>query len=904
MSKCEIQSTCPYCGVGCGVKVTQSEIKGDESHPANKGALCVKGAALKESLNMPSRLLYPRVGGETVSWHDAVDSISQKLFETINKYGPDSVAMYVSGQILTEDYYVANKLMKGYVGSANIDTNSRLCMSSAVAAHIRAFGEDVVPVNYDDLLKTDLIVITGANTAWTHPVIFRQIQQAREQNPHLRLVVLDPRKTVTAEQADLHLALDNDGDITLYNGLMRFCLDNGHIDSEFIEASTNGFDGLSEHLMQPEYELLNVAQTLGLDVGPLRTFYQWFALSPTAITVFCQGINQSEQGVDKANSIINAHLLTGKIGKTGSGPFSITGQPNAMGGREVGGLANMLAVHRGFDEAAVNAVEAFWQAPNIATKPGLKAVDLFDAVEKGNVKVIWVMATNPVVSMPDADKVRRALTQCDMVIVSDITADSDIAHYANVLLPAAGWGEKQGMVTNSERCISRQRRFISPPGEAKPDWETVSAVGRALCEKMGVESGFDFETEADVFREYARMTGINRDTSLLLNLSELMDMTDEEYQSWAPARWPLGESEAPYRDGRFSTADGRANFVVAKDKATEVKVTKDKVTEDKFAGEKTAKEQEVSWWLNTGRHRDQWHTMTRTGHIEHLSELDPEPTLYLNPLSGQMLGMSEGELIQIQQPALSQPVTVYAKTKWDKGLSNKQVFMSMHWAGEYSGLQDSQSQINRVVDSVVDPLSGQPAFKSQPIELTPVKVGSYVTHLQRSSREPTLLSSLGIRPLYASCQRLSKSTIWRYCTPSPCLKPTEPDTHQGYLILDLPNGWCAISGGFEASEKRFVVGTLTVVSDKPWALDTNELSSMLGEALDIRKISQVLSGTKQGNLICSCFRVTDTQIKQAIEQHDIHSLNQLQALLKCGTNCGSCIPELNKTLEQNIIYIK
>ncbi|MDP2572461.1 molybdopterin-dependent oxidoreductase [Vibrio penaeicida] len=884
MSKCEIQSTCPYCGVGCSVSVAEGQIKGDEKHPANKGALCVKGAALKESLNMPSRLLYPRIKGETVTWQRAIDTISDNLKDTIEKYGPNSVAMYVSGQILTEDYYVANKLMKGYVGSANIDTNSRLCMSSAVAAHIRAFGEDVVPVNYDDLLKTDLIVITGANTAWTHPVIFRQIQQAREQNPHLRLVVLDPRKTVTAEQADLHLALENDGDIVLYNGLIRFCIENGHMDERFIEHHTSGFESLSQLVTTPEYELRNVAQTLGLDVGPLRTFYQWFALSPTAITVFCQGINQSSEGVDKANSIINAHLLTGKIGKAGSGPFSITGQPNAMGGREVGGLANMLAVHRGFDDDSIEKVAQFWGAPNIATKPGLKAVDLFDAVEKGEVKVIWVMATNPVVSMPNADKVRRALAQCDMVIVSDITPDSDTAQYADVLLPAAGWGEKQGMVTNSERCMSRQRRFMAPPGEAKADWETISAVGRALCEKMGIESGFDFESEADVFREYARMTSINHESPLLLDISELADISDDEYQHWTPARWPLNEDSAPYRNGRFSTASGRANFLVTKPNESD----------------KT----DPTWWLNTGRHRDQWHTMTRTGHIEHLSELDPEPTLYLNSLSGEMLGVSEGELVKIQHPTLAEGSIVYAKAKWDKGLNAKQVFMSMHWAGCYSGHDESASQINRVLESVVDPLSGQPAFKSQPVSLMPAKVGSYITHVQRHGDHNKPNAIVQNHPIYSSMQTLDTGVVWRYCTSTSYSKPSLMQALSGCLILDIPQGWCVIAGRFDPLEKCFVTDAITVISHKPMPVNANEIAEMLGKPLDIRNLSQGLSGRERGTLVCSCFRVSDIQIQQAIEQHNIQSLHQLQAVLKCGTNCGSCIPELNNALEQNVIFMK
>lgn len=464
----------------------RKEIVGDACHPANAGSLCVKGVALAESLNMPSRLLYPkfvsqeRPQGKEVQWQQATDLIAEKIHQAKAEFGPDTVAMYVSGQLLTEDYYIANKLMKGYVGSANIDTNSRLCMSSAVAAHVRAFGEDVVPVNYDDIDNTELLIICGANTAWTHPVLFRRIQQAREKNQNLKLVVIDPRKTVTAQQADLHLPIKNDGDVSLFNGLLKFLIEQQYIDSQYINSYTDGFEALAEEVSDLRYDATNLSSSIGISEDKLTTFFQWFAQSPTAITLFCQGVNQAENGVDKGNAIINAHLATGKIGKAGCGPFSITGQPNAMGGREVGGLANQLAVHRAFDAESIKQVQAFWDSPEIATKPGLKAVELFEAVERGEIKVLWIMATNPVVSLPDNQLVKRALEICPFVIVSDITADSDVAHYANLLLPAAGWGEKQGMVTNSERRLSRQRQFQTPPGEAKSDWWAINQVGK-LC---------------------------------------------------------------------------------------------------------------------------------------------------------------------------------------------------------------------------------------------------------------------------------------------------------------------------------------------------------------------------------------------------------------------------------------
>lgn len=680
MSQGYKKTTCPYCGVGCGVEVNAKGIVGDACHPANAGSLCVKGVALAESLNMPSRLLYPkfvsqeRPQGKEVQWQQATDLIAEKIHQAKAEFGPDSVAMYVSGQLLTEDYYIANKLMKGYVGSANIDTNSRLCMSSAVAAHVRAFGEDVVPVNYDDIDNTELLIICGANTAWTHPVLFRRIQQAREKNQNLKLVVIDPRETVTAQQADLHLPIKNDGDVSLFNGLLKFLIEQQYIDSQYINSYTDGFEALAEEVSDLRYDVTNLSSSIGISEEKLTTFFQWFAQSPTAITLFCQGINQAENGVDKGNAIINAHLATGKIAKSGCGPFSITGQPNAMGGREVGGLANQLAVHRAFDAESIKQVQAFWDSPEIATKPGLKAVELFEAVERGEIKVLWIMATNPVVSLPDNQLVKRALEICPFVIVSDITADSDVAHYANLLLPAAGWGGKQGMVTNSERRLSRQRQFQTPPGEAKSDWWAINQVGQALCELEKTKSGFAFTSEHAVFREYAAMTGMNADSPLKLDLSQHANLTEQEYEEWVPIQWG---GERPFSDGVYSHPDGKARFVVTSELPQRLERTK-------------------GWWLNTGRQRDQWHTMTRTGHIAHLAASELEPTVYMNTLSATQSRLKAGQLTKLFQPTSN--TSIYAKVAIDEGLGFQELFMSMHWAGRYGG----ESGVNAIVNSAKD----------------------------------------------------------------------------------------------------------------------------------------------------------------------------------------------------------
>jgi len=451
---------------------------GDELHPANFGRLCVKGSALGETIGLDGRLLHPKMREpgsgvlRDVSWDDALDAVAGGFRKIVDEHGPDAVALYVSGQLLTEDYYVANKLMKGYVGSANIDTNSRLCMSSSVAGHKRAFGEDIVPVCYEDLELADLVVLVGSNTAWCHPILFQRIVKIKEARPDMKIVVIDPRYTATCEMADLHLPLGAGTDVRLFNGLLGFLAEHGAIDAQFVDAHTSGFaEALAaasasdvnddSNGAATRFDLAQCAKACKLDPHDLLEFYRLFARTERVVTVYSQGVNQSSAGTDKVNSIINCHLLTGRIGKPGMGPFSFTGQPNAMGGREVGGLANTLAAHLELDNAKHREiVQQFWDAPAIASRPGLKAVELFEAIEQGRIKAVWIMGTNPVVSLPDSDQAKRALARCDLVVCSDIVERTDTNAFAHVLLPALGWGEKDGTVTNSERRISRQRAFL------------------------------------------------------------------------------------------------------------------------------------------------------------------------------------------------------------------------------------------------------------------------------------------------------------------------------------------------------------------------------------------------------------------------------------------------------------
>ena len=552
------RTTCPYCGVGCGVLVRPDgaggiAVEGDPEHPANRGRLCSKGAALGETVGTEHRLLAPRADGRSVDWEAALETVAGRFGEAIAEHGPDAVAFYVSGQMLTEDYYVANKLMKGFIGSANIDTNSRLCMASTVAGHRRAFGTDTVPGVYDDLDEADLVVLVGSNLAWCHPVLYQRVIAARESRG-TRIVTIDPRRTASCDGA-LHLPIRSGSDVALFNALLAEIERRGATDVAYAEAHV---DGLAESLAAAR--LSDPAPT-GLDPTLLQTFLDLWIGTEKVVTVFSQGVNQSSSGTDKVNAILNCHLATGRIGKPGTGPFSVTGQPNAMGGREVGGLANMLACHLDIENAEHGAaVRDFWRAPGVPERAGLKAVELFDAVADGRIKALWVIHSNPAVTLPDADRVRDAIAACPFVVVSDITADTDTARLADVLLPAAAWAEKSGTVTNSDRTISRQRAVLPAPGEARPDWWILAEVAR----RMGFAEAFAWEGPADIFAEHAALSGVAGAFGKDFDISDLAAIDASAYDELAPVRWPLSGAKRGGRffaDGGFFHPNGRARML-------------------------------------------------------------------------------------------------------------------------------------------------------------------------------------------------------------------------------------------------------------------------------------------------------------------------------------------------------
>jgi assimilatory nitrate reductase catalytic subunit len=715
-----IKSTCAYCGVGCGIEVRPTasgklEVRGDKEHPSNYGKLCTKGAALGDTVTPIGRLTQPmkRVasGQQLLPWDEASQLVADKFTQAIREHGPDSVAFYVSGQLLTEDYYVANKLMKGFIGSANIDSNSRLCMASSVVGHKRAFGTDTIPVCYEDLEQAEVVVITGSNLAWCHPVLFQRLRAAKQANPAMKVVVIDPRYTDTCEIADMHLALESGSDVALFNGLLGYLDDNDKLDPDYIEKHTQGFTEAIRTATRYRYTDngwgdKSVSELTGLTEQQLTQFYNLFASNDKVLTIYSQGVNQSTQGCDKVNAIINCHLATGKIGKVGTGPFSVTGQPNAMGGREVGGLANTLAAHFEFgDPQSHQTVSDFWQTDNLATRAGLKAIDLFDAMNDGKIKAVWVMATNPVVSLPDSEKIKAALEKCPFVVVSDCIADTETTRLADVVLPAQGWSEKSGTVTNSERRISRQRRVLPSPGEAKPDWWILKEV----AQKMGFQGQFDYRHEGEIFKEYCEMTALGNETGKArdLCLIGLTKLDEKGYGELTPQQWPVLEyqpdiiEQRMFTNGEFFTESGKAQFVA--------------VEHDKPIADTSV---EFPLIMNTGRIRDQWHTMSRTGLAAGLGEHTPEPFVAMHPDTVAELDLDEFGLDAFNHATVNPVVKVrsaqgecQARLVVTKEMRREQVFMPIHWNAPTA----KDSKPCDLILPHTDATSGQPEFKHTPV---------------------------------------------------------------------------------------------------------------------------------------------------------------------------------------------
>ncbi|AMO71781.1 nitrate reductase [Sphingorhabdus sp. M41] len=852
----KICTTCPYCGVGCGIKAEitgdrEVIIKGDDDHPANFGRLCSKGTHLGETVSLEGRLLHPEIGEQRVGWDVALDLVAKRFSDTVREHGPDSVAFYVSGQLLTEDYYIANKLMKGFIGSANIDTNSRLCMASAVAAHVRAFGEDVVPCSYGDLDAADLILLVGSNTAWCHPVIWQRIEKARAERG-TKLVVIDPRRTETAECADLHLPIRPDGDVALFNALLQQMKHRDALDADFLRDHVNAPDQFWDNISGD-------AEMAGVDAILLEQLADLVAAHPKMVTLFSQGANQSVGGTDKGNAIINLHLATGRIGKPGMGPFSITGQPNAMGGREVGGLSSMLAVHMGFSDAECEAAQTYWNSPTIARNPGRKAVDMFRDVHEGRIKAIWIMATNPAVSMPDADFVRDALKRCDFVVVSDVIAQTDTTAFADVKLPALAWGEKDGTVTNSERVVSRQRALFPEPGEAKADWWIIQQVAR----RMGHGEAFSFESAAAIFREYAAQTGYRNDGRRKLDLSEWAQTSDLEYDVLTPKIWG---GTSPFANSKFTTPDGKACLVAVSSPAA-------RVADPAFP-----------LMLNTGRYRDQWHSMTRTGLSPRLSQHRREPLVEIHPQDATAHGLEDGSLARI--------ITRQGESIFRVQISDAQrpgeIFAPMHWTDQMS----NSGRANRLPDQTVDPISGQPAFKNSSCNIAALEPEwrAFLVCAKRPALPPLL---------YWTSARIAGGWLVELAGADNIDLDNLLPAGDRMEAVDLQRGMRRIAVR-DAKGRLAAALYLTRQGDLPsrdW-IAVQLVDDVPADAASLLAARPKIAGPDKGPTVCVCFNVGAKEITSAISRQCLTSLEEIGTALNAGTNCGSCRPAISKLLAQ------
>ncbi|MEP3275825.1 MAG: nitrate reductase [Stappiaceae bacterium] len=875
-----VKTTCPYCGVGCGVLARRQSngsisVEGDPDHPANFGRLCSKGSALGETVDLDGRLLYPEINGRPTDWDRALNTVADRFADTIREYGPDSVAFYVSGQILTEDYYVANKLMKGFIGSANIDTNSRLCMASSVAGHRRAFGMDTVPGTYEDLEEADVIVLVGSNLLWCHPVLYQRIATAKAKRPGLKVVLIDPRRTKTVDLADMHLALQPDADAALFNGLLTWLNEEDGVAQSWVEEHTNGVDGALKEASA--WTVQKVADVSGLQETEIEAFYRLFGGTEKVVTCYSQGVNQSAGGTDKVNAIINCHLITARIGRPGMGPFSLTGQPNAMGGREVGGLANMLAAHMDIENPIHrNRVQRFWGSPAIADKPGLKAIDMFQAVADGRIKALWIMATNPAVSMPDADAVEDAIRHCPFVVVSDVMAETDTVRHAHVKLPSLAWGEKNGTVTNSERRISRQRAFLPAPGAATADWWQMAEVGK----RMGWPDAFSWNSPAEIFREHAALTAFENDGSRDLDLAACTAIDNDTYDGFVPFQWPQSGSSidrAPRRffsGGGFFTPDRKARFIP-------VAPPQPRSVSDRFI-------------LNTGRVRDHWHTMTRTAKSPRLSGHLAEPYCEIHPEDANRLKIVDADLVCLHNARGSMIVRAMVRADQQPGT----VFVPMHW----TAMTASSGRVDALVDPVTDPVSGQPALKGAEVALEKV-AGAYHGFMISQEKPRTETFDYWAIARTVGGWRLEFALLKELADASAFLRDlVSPNIGDVIEAADRFTGFWQTAGFNEDRlEAAAYLSTRPVPVSRSWASDL-----LSAEFKDKTARWPVLAGRPAANMldkgaiICSCLSVGLNQIADAARAGCL-SVDAVGNATGAGTNCGSCRAEITEVINAHCL---
>lgn len=898
--KTEIKSTCCYCGVGCGVLIETEDgritgLRGDPEHPANRGRLCTKGATLGQTADATYRLKYPELrqqrgeAGRRIGWDEALDGAVERFAGIIEQHGPDAVAFYISGQLMTEDYYVFNKLAKGLIGTNNVDTNSRLCMSSAVAGYKQTLGADAPPCSYADILQAKLIFISGANPAVAHPIVFRYIEDAKAANPDLRIIVADPRRSETAEIADLHLQLKPGSDIALFNGMLHVLIAEGLVDRDYIEAHTSGFAALGEIVR--DYTPEAAGAQCGLSPEAIVQAARWFGRSGASLSLYCQGLNQSAHGTHNNAGIIHLHLATGQIGKPGAGPFSLTGQPNAMGGREVGGLSNLLSAHRDLANPEHRAeVARLWGVPEVPAKPGKSAVELFEALQTGEIKAVWIACTNPAQSLPNQAAVRAALTNAEFVVLQEAYVNTDTAAYADLLLPASGWGEKHGTVTNSERCITRVMPAVAAPGEARHDWEIVVDFARRLGRRLGnplSDSLFPYDGLEAIFNEHRESTR-GRD----------LDITGLSYallEAQGPQQWPFPEGAASgkarlYEDGRFPTADGKARFVAIAHQPT---------------ADRPSPDLPIS--LLSGRMRDHWHGMSRTGTVPRLFNLEDEPLLAMHPCDMRHRGLENGDLARVNNGRGEMVVRVEHRP----GLIKGRAWMPMHWGSQFM----NSPGVNALACDAIDPYSKQPELKHAAVQISKVELPYPLAVLRRCASQAEALALLQrARGLldsfpYATVGLYGRETPLVVFRAATSVAPSREviaaldelfgiDGEEGKIAYDDAKRGIT-KKAIVAGGKLFAVRLAGEALAQAWlkrAMAENELDGALIH-LVLAPSAKPPKSVAPRKIVCKCADISDRQIKQELAQGA--DLSKLQETLKCGTFCGSCVPDIKRMVVEH-----
>ena len=925
----ETRSTCPYCGVGCGVIIESNAghitgVRGDPAHPANFGRLCSKGSSLhltaSPAMAEQTRLLQPmrrlvRGGSlQPMAWDNAMQTASQTLASIVRAHGAEAIGFYVSGQLLTEDYYVFNKLVKGLLGTNNIDTNSRLCMSSAVAGYKLTLGADAPPACYDDVMHADCLFIAGSNAAYAHPILFRRIEDARAKNPNLKIIVADPRRTDTASSADLHLPLQPGTDVALFHGMLHVMLAEGWVDRAYIAAHTEGFEALQT--LVADYTPSYVHAVCGITPEQLRQAARWFATSKATLSLYCQGLNQSSSGTAKNASLINLHLATAHIGKPGAGPFSLTGQPNAMGGREVGGLANLISAHRDMSKPEHRAeVAALWGIDDVPSKPGKTAVEMFEAAADGEIKALWIACTNPAQSMPNQTTVRRALERAEFVVVQEAFATAETCDFADLLLPATTWSEKEGTVTNSERRITRVHAAVPAPGHARHDWQIVVDLATRLAQEPGVAQHKDglymaYTSPEEIWEEHRESTR-GRD----------LDITGLSYAhlDQTPEQWPMREGATHgqarlYEDGLFATANGHAKF------AAMPYVPTAEVRESRFP-----------FSLNTGRLRDQWHGMTRTGLVGKLFGHVPEPVVQLRPDDMARLGVDEGALVHVTSKRGS--IVLPAQASADLGAN--QAFIAMHWGAAFLSGRDHQNKplagVNAITTSAYCPTSKQPELKHAAVKVLKAELPwtlLAVAWLPEHNAQ-AIFQSLRARMVqfeFASCVPFGDSPAEGPARQGVLMRGACSEAPDMALLHDIEqllslNGSNSLryvdakrsqlrSMRLQHNEanlsKETQLNAFLIAGDtsaETWLkvlLQTQASTQAYGRRLLMTGSKPPVALADTGTTVCSCVGVKDVAIHKHLQIYKGDSaqrLASLQGTLKCGTQCGSCVPELRRMIQ-------